>query len=173
MRGRLAISLLLVCAACGAGGEEPPVSGELIVGSSDYAGVEFVDVVDGAEVELVPGAQSGFHVWLGLKVHGAKGRLYLEREARRVEDDVLVLRGQRQLVEVPDDAMNDWWVRPTASPAFMCPSPLGIQVWDQEICFDVTLTDEDGELVAEDSIILVPTCPDGDERDFCFEICSG
>ncbi len=158
-----------------AGDELPEPSGdaELVIGGADASGTGFIALDDGAEVELIPGGQGGFHVWIGMEVSGAAGQLYLERDARRVEDDTLVLRAIRQAVDVPDDAMVDWWRKPDAVPSFMCPSPLGVQVFDREIEFRVWLTDEDGTTLGEDSISLVPRCPEGDQHDFCVEICSG
>jgi hypothetical protein len=175
LRSSLVCVSLLLLAPAGCGGEEdPPAQGELQAGSSAADGSGFVDVVDGDEVELIPGSQGGFHVWINVRVHGAAGALYVERDARRVSDDALVLRGLPQPVEVPAQAMVDWWESPAAGPAFMCPSPIGIQVFDEEIEYTVRLLAADGDTVlAEDQIVLLPRCPDGDQHDFCLQICSG
>jgi len=173
----LALSFLTVV-ACG-GGEEPlgpdaqPPEGELLVGGAEHDGTGFVELVDGADAELIPGAQGGFHVWINVRVHGVDGRLFLEREARRTSDDALVLAGSRQLFEVPTDAMSDWWNSDTAAPSFMCPAPVGLQIFDTELTFHAVLYDEDDRVVAEDSLVLVPRCPEGDQAEFCASICSG
>ncbi len=167
------VTLLFLASACGGGEEEPPTEGELQAGSAAADGTGFIDVVDGDEVELIPGSQGGFHVWLNVRVHGAAGALYVERDARRVVDDALVLRGLPQPIEVPGDAMEGWWESPEAGPAFMCPSPLGIQVFDEEIEYTVRLVDADEQVLAEDQIVLLPRCPAGDQHDFCLQICSG
>jgi len=173
-RSSLVLVSLVLLASAGCGGEEePPTEGELEAGSSAVDGTGFIDVVDGDEVELVPGAQGGFHVWINVRVHGAAGALYVERDARRVSDGALVLRGLPQPVDVPTQAMDDWWESPSAGPAFMCPSPLGIQVFDEEIEYTVRLVDDAEQVLAEDHIVLLPRCPAGDQHDFCLEICSG
>jgi len=173
-----ALALLLPACTDGAGsgggvdgGGHPP-AGELWVGGAQLDGTGFVDHADGDTVDLVPGAQGGFHVWINVRVENTDGRLYVEREARRVADDVLVLRSPQQVMEVPEDAMSDWWESPTASPAFMCPTPIGVKVWGEQIKYTVRLTDEAGNVKAEDSLVLVPQCP-ADQMDFCLEICSG
>lgn len=164
--------LVLAGAACGAG-VGPELPSELEVGSAELSGDGFIEVLDGMDVELVPGAQGGFHVWLNLRVLAAQGELYVEREARRVSDDALILRGQQQIIEVPAAAMEDWWESPYAAPAFMCPSPIGIKVFDEPIRYQITLTDLEGVVIAEDEVVLTPRCPQGDQAAFCAEICAG
>lgn len=167
---------LLWLAAC-TSEEPPPVvdppPGELIAGTAAFDGSGFVETTSGQDAELVPGAQGGFHVWINFRVTKTEGALYVERQARRVDNDALILRGQRVRVDVPANAMTDWWQPDFAAPAFMCPSPLGLQVFDTEVSFQVVLSDDEGEIVAEDEIILTPRCPSGDQHDFCVEICSG
>jgi len=167
------VGLLLLLAPAACGGEEDPLpTAELQVGGS-LDGISFADVADGDDVELVPGAQGGFHVWISMRVHGAAGSLLVEREARRVSDGALILAAVARPVDIPGDAMEGWWESPEAAPAFMCPSPIGIQVFDQEIEYTVRLVDETEAVVAEGGVALVPHCPDGDQHDFCVEICSG
>jgi hypothetical protein len=172
---------MLVCAAlAGCGADEPlgpdsgtlPV-GELLVGGAENDGTGFVELADGADAELVPGAQGGFHVWINVRVLGVAGPLYLEREARRASDGALVLAGSRQALEVSEDAMEDWWENPAAAPSFMCPAPVGITVFDTPLQFSVTLSDPDGNVVAEDEITLVPRCPTGEQAAFCLNVCDG
>ncbi len=166
-------TLAALCIGCAGMEEEPPLVGELVAGSAEYDGSGFVAVEDGSEVELIPGAQGGFHVWLNVRVQGVAGELYLEREARRVSDEQLVFRGIPQYVDIPEDAMNQWWDGDAATPAFMCPTPIGIKVYDEELIFNVWLTDGDGEILAADELSLIPRCPSGDQAEFCREICSG
>ncbi len=173
MSARLAILLALLAPACGAEEDPPPPDGELEAGSAAFDGTGFVDITDGQEVELIPGAQGGFHVWLAVRVHGTAGELYVRHDARVVDTDALVLRGLLQPIDVPDEAMDDWWQSPAAGPAFMCPSPIGIQVFDQEIRYTVQLVDEDENVLAEDEVVLLPRCPAGDQNAFCLEICAG
>lgn len=172
MRAVLLASLVLAGVGCDAG-DGPELPSELQVGSANVTGDGFIEVTDGMDVELVPGAQGGFHVWLNLRVLAAAGELYVEREARRVSDDALILRALQQYIEVPDEAMDDWWESPYATPAFMCPSPIGIAVFDEPIRYRVTLTDLDGEVIAADEVVLTPRCPTGDQAAFCAQICAG
>lgn len=178
MRALCAIYLACAVFGCGAG-EDPGLvdasvpEGQLVLGSSDPSGSGFLPVEDGADVELVAGAQGGFHVWTTMQVTGAAGALYLEREARLVADDALILRAQRLYMEVPEAAMEDWWTQDAASPSFMCPSPIGLKVFDVEVKLTGRLVDDDGEVMAEDSVVVVPRCVDNDQQDFCREICSG
>lgn len=146
--------------------------GQLVIGSSELSGVGFVSVDDGADVELVSGAQGGFHIWTALRATGVAGEVFLEREARLVSDGTLILRAQRMYLEVPEDAMEDWWESAEAAPSFMCPSPVGVTVYDTEIALTATLTDGDGEILAEDHKVLVPRCPTGDQQEFCERICA-
>ena len=167
-----AAALALACIGC----DDPvsPIEGEILAGiSGDGDGNGFMAVDDGTEVTLEPGSQGGFHVWLNLSVHGLTGTMKVEREARRVVDDGLIYRGQRQKLEIPGDAMLDWWDNPRATPAFMCPSPLGIQVFDEDVQFEIRVLDDDDNVLAVDQIVLTPRCPTGDEEAFCRRICSG
>jgi hypothetical protein len=168
-------ALLLFTVACGGGGGEgnPDLPAEIEIGTAEELdGVGFAHVDDGQRVELVPGSQGGFHVWTTPRMTGAAGTVYLDREARRVSDDVLVLRAARAVFEVPPEAMNEWWNEETARPSFMCPSPIGIRVYDEEIVFRFELRSEDEELLAVDEIALTPTCP-ADVEDWCREVCGG
>jgi hypothetical protein len=151
----------------------PAPAGELVLGGSDVGGLGFVAIADGDEVELVAGAQGGFHIWTTLRATGVAGPVYLQREARRVDDGTLILRAQQLYLEVPLEAMEVWWQRDEASPSFMCPTPIGVKVFDVEITLSAQLTDEDGAVLAEDEITVTPRCPDGDQHEFCLRICAG
>lgn len=176
---RLACAIGLALAACGGGGDPPAgpdagaePAGELLLGGAEQEGTGFRFLEDGADAPLVAGAQGGYHVWTGLRARGMRGELRVTREARRVADRVLVLSVPVQELMVPDEAMEDWWQEPEAWPNFMCPTPVGIQVYDQAIEFTVQVSTEEGDLVGEDHIILVPRCPPGDQET-CHQRCSG
>ena len=171
---RVLIALFLASAGCaGDGSIDPPLAGEIRAGSAAMDGTGFVEVADGTVVTLVPGSQGGFHVWLSTSIHGVTGTLHIERTARRVSDNALVYRGQRQLVEIPEEAMDGWWNDAHAIPAFMCPSPIGVKVFDEPLLFEVRLLSDDDEVLASDRLVLEPHCPDGDLAAFCVQICSG
>lgn len=165
----------LALGACAADGEDPVPEGDavLVLGSSADDGQGFVPLGDGSDAPLIAGAQGGFHVWVGIEVSGVSGPIALDRDARRVEDDALVLRAIRQVVEVPEDAMEMPWQKPVAVPSFMCPTPIGLQVYDREIELAVRMFDEDDQLLAEDTITVVPRCPTGELESFCLDICGG
>ncbi len=171
-------------AACGGGGLGPvapdaaPSSAAVVLGGASDDGGQFVAVEDGADLPLIAGSQGGFHVWTGLRIQGAAGMLRLEREARRVSDDKLVLLASTLALDVPEAAPGEWWQRPDgedlrALPSFMCPTPIGISVRDETLILRAQILDEGEQLLAEDSLVFVPRCPEGDQADFCVEICSG
>lgn len=175
---RLAFAFVLCMSLACDGSEEPPIdppppAGQLNIGSSDSSGIGFVVVDDGADVDLVSGGQGGFHLWTALRATGVAGEVYLQREARLVEDGTLILRAQRLFLEVPQAAMEEWWESSEATPSFMCPSPIGIKVFDVEIALTASLTDDDGNILAEDHKVLVPRCPTGEQQAYCENICRG
>lgn len=173
-RALAALTVATALVACG-GTEAPPEPGsvQLHVGSAPQSGAGFVEVQDGADVELVPGAQGGFHVWTSTRLTGTSGLLFVTREARQVDTGQLVLRAQRVALEVPDAALSEMWESPAALPSFMCPAPIGIRIYDQELAFSVELRDEDDNILADDHIVVMPRCPEGAQRDFCLDICDG
>ena len=169
----IACLLLLACSTEGLPDEPDPVfDAKLQIGLAASGSEGFVSVEDGSEATLQRGAQGGFHVWTAPRFQGAMGTVYLDRQARRAEDDVLVLRAARLVIDIPEDAMNSWWHQDEAIPSFMCPTPIGVQVFDTAIDFSFELRSEDEELLATDTITLVPRCPD-DALEFCHSICGG
>lgn len=168
--------------ACG-GGEGPVETGiELVLGSASQDRTQFVEVEDGADLPLVPGSQGGFHVWTGVRVRGAAGILHFEREARRISDELIILRASTYVMEVPEmeapDAIAEgWWEHPhgeaNALPSFMCPTPRGIAVRDEPLILRAQVLSEEDELLAEDELVFTPRCPDDEQAEFCADICSG
>lgn len=167
-------SLLLTGSCTDEGSEEiePPLDAQLQIGLALAGSEGFLEVQEGSDAVLQRGAQGGFHVWTAPRFQGAKGTVYLDRQARRAEDDVLVLRAARLVLDIPEDAMENWWYPEQAIPSFMCPTPIGVQVFDTEIDFTFELRSEEEELLATDTITLIPRCPE-DALDFCHDICSG
>lgn len=171
--------LMVLLMACVADEPEPdpdpePVPGLLEIGTAiGEDGSGFAAIDDGTEVPLTAGIQGGFHIWLNVKVSGIAGEYYLEWDARRVVDDELVSRAIPQYIDVADDAMTDWWENPRGMPSFMCPTPIGIKVYDEELYFDLRIVDEDDQVMARDTLFVVARCPQGMHADFCRDICSG
>ena len=132
-------------------------------------------LADGQDATLVPGAQGGFHVWLKYRVAGmAPEKVKVHRESHRVSDDALVLRTDgTQDVGAPAPGNDGWWELPQALPSFMCPTPIGINVIDERIVFEVTLSTMDDQPLAKSSAEATVHCPDGTQAPFCAKICSG
>ena len=179
----LAATAVALTAACG--GPSPEVGpdggdadaatavGELRLGGAAADGLGFVELTDGEDVELIGGAQGGFHFWTGYRLRGFMGEVRVERSARRVRDGALVLRAPTQVFEVPEDAMEGWWERPEAVASFMCPAPVGIRVYDEELVLHTVIRNRDQDLLAEDELGVIPRCPTGDLEAFCLDICDG
>jgi len=168
----------LIAAACalvgcgGGGGMQPPPGDALLaLGSAAQDGSGFVAL--GGDATLVPGAQGGFHIWLKYRVEGmAPEKVKVHRESHRVSDDALVLLADGTQ-EVGAPAADGWWELPAALPSFMCPTPIGINVIDERIVFEVTLSTMDDAPLAKTSAEATVHCPDGDQAAFCAKICSG
>jgi hypothetical protein len=127
---------------------------------------------DGQEVELVAGAQGGFHVWLQYALRGLPAATYtLERDATRVSDGAVVLR-YSGAIDVGVPAADGWSTAPAPIPMFMCPTPIGVSVIGEPIALLLRVVGGDGLERARAGATLVPRCPDA-QRDFCTHICSG
>ncbi len=168
-----AVVVALAGLLAGCGGAKPPPMGDamLALGSAAVDGTGFLPL--GGDQTMVPGAQGGFHVWLKYRVAGmAPGKIKVHRESHRVSDDALVLLTDGEQ-DVGTAGADGWWELPMALPSFMCPTPIGINVIDEAIEFEVTLTTSDGAPLARSSAQATVHCPSGDEAAFCAKICSG
>jgi hypothetical protein len=169
----------------GALGCEPPPSpppGQLSLGTINTQG-GWVDLTEGAEVELVPGAQGGFHVWLKYRVSGLSGRVRVSRIADRIgagDTRQRVLTAPPTVLELP--ASPSPWETPDPIPGFMCPTPIGVSVLDAPVQFQVTLEAADATNppapaapLAHAAVTLRPRCPPAGDgtRPFCLQICQG
>ncbi len=168
--------IAVACALVGCGGARtmPPPPGDAMLDVGTAAAVDGSGWADlGGDETLVPGAQGGFHIWIKYRVAGmAPTEVKVHRESHRVSDEALVLLtdGTQQ---VGDAATDGWWELPAALPSFMCPTPIGIDVIDQRIRFDVTLSTMDDQPLAKSSAEATVHCPDGTQAAFCAKICSG
>ena len=171
--GLLVVALVAVAGCGGTGGMQPPPGDAMLAlgGATAVDGSGYVAL--GGDQTLVPGAQGGFHVWLKYRVAGmAPEKVHVHRETRRVSDDALILLADGTQ-DVGAVAADGWWELPTALPSFMCPTPIGINVIDERVVFDVTLTTLDGAPLAKSSAEATVHCPGGDQAAFCAHICSG
>jgi hypothetical protein len=151
----------------------PPVArADLAIGAPDGSTGAMVPFTDGQQVELVAGAQGGFHVWLEYALRDLPPGFYtLERNAHRVSDDAVVLR-YTGTVEVGAPAGDGWWTAPSPIPMFMCPTPIGISIVGEPIAFLLRVLDDAGGELARAGVTLVPRCPAA-QLDFCTRICTG
>lgn len=158
--------------ALGCSPPKPQPTATLELGTVASDGTGFLPLT--GDQPLISGAQGGFHVWLKYRVTGmAPETVTVHREARRVSDHRLVLTtdGVQDVgVAGPDGS----WELPMALPSFMCPTPIGVQIMDQAILFDVEMKLDDGTVIKA-TAEAIPHCPpDGDpQRDFCLRICNG
>lgn len=169
----VSLGLLACTSGVDEGGPEEPLIADMEIGVAVEGSEGFAQVEDGEDAQLASGGQGGFHVWTAPRLKGAMGTLYLDRLARRVDDGVLVLRASRLVIDVPEDAMESWWRDEQAIPSFMCPPPLGIQIYDAPIEFTFELRNEDEELIATDKMIVTPRCAAGEAGVFCRSTCAG
>ena len=162
------------CALVGCGGgtaQPPPGDASLTLGTAASDGTGFVDL--SGDATLVPGAQGGFHIWIKYRVAGmAPETVHVHRESRVVASNALVLLTDGN-VDVGAAGDGGYWELPSAQPSFMCPTPIGVDVIDQRIVFDVTMTTADGAPLAKASAEATVHCPDGEQAAFCAKICSG
>jgi hypothetical protein len=177
----LTVIVALELGGCGAGAPAPPPpppsTVAIALGGAAADGSGFVDL--GGDVSLVPGSQGGFHFWMKYRVTGLTGAtgsltemVHIAYTVRRISDDRLILTAERQQqLGPPGD--GGYWETPTAIPAFMCPSPLGVQVRDEPLRLKLDMTDSGGQPLAGAQAELTPHCPDGDQAAFCIGICSG
>ena len=169
--------LLLALAACGDPVAPPAVDAppaRVVVGTVDASKQGFVPMA--GDQTLVAGAQGGFHVWLKYRVVGLQARtVRVLRTVRRVADDRLILKTD-DIVDLGAPGADGYWELPAPVPSFMCPAPLGVQVNDQPVRFEVQLVDPDSSATLADGTAgATPRCPTADatQHAFCVSICSG
>lgn len=167
--------LLALCLAAACGHPGGPDGGggtgvELELGSAPAAGTGFMPMP--GDATLVPGAQGGFHVWLSYKVKGTESAVKAAHTVRRELDGKLLSRGERRL-EVVGGEVGGWWQSETATPVFLCPTPLGVSVIDVDAVFEVTLLDADAKELTKQQVKTRLKCPTDAQADFCQRICKG
>lgn len=173
MRARGLVLVLLACAC----GSPPPSAVTVALGTVDlrqYGDTRWVDLTPGRAVELAPGAQGGFHLWLHYRVTGAVGEFAVQRQVDRLGDN-----GARARVLTTEFRQTflagEVFTTPNPVPSFMCPTPIGVDIRGATAELTLRLATTDGVTVAQAQTTFVPSCPPaGDpQRDFCQSICSG
>jgi hypothetical protein len=170
----LAAAALAGAAGCGGGGAGAPDASatlEVTLGGAAQDGSGFEPLA--GDVSLIPGAQGGFHVWMKYRVAGGSPETaHLAYTVRRVSDGHLILTAQRQQ-DIGAPGADGYWESPSAITAFMCPSPIGVQVHDEAMHFRLEISGSDGTLQGIGEADVTPHCPDGDQGPYCLSICSG
>ena len=177
--GLLAAGLSAACQPPEAPPDLQPTVGTLTLGTVDvprFGDSRWVDLVDDQQVQLVPGAQGGFHVWVLYRTQGLTGRVQVFRIAERLPPDgsprqrVLTTSG---FLTIPTDS----WQTPDPIPSFMCPTPIGVSVLSApiEISVRITAADDANATLAQAKVRLQEQCPpDADPTHaFCLRICQG
>lgn len=144
---RVVFALLL--SACGNGGgvdggtdAAVPLwaEGTLSVGTRTPGSDDFIAF--GTEVPLTPGAQGGFHVETRYKIVGQRlDGVVFNHVVRLTDGGTLVSRGTRRF-DVGDDGGDPWISE--IFPVFMCPTPVGVNVANEAVTFEITATSTDG-----------------------------
>ena len=156
-----------------------PTTGTLALGTIDvprFGDMRWVELTDSQQVELVPGAQGGFHVWVMYRIQDLTGRVQVFRTADRVPQDgspsqrVLTTSG---FITIPPG--TTWQSDPI--PSFMCPTPIGVSVLSAPIQLSVRITaaDDASVTLAEKTVKIQEQCPPATDttHDFCLRICQG
>jgi hypothetical protein len=170
----LALAAALSLGGCGGAPEKMPGAAQVELGTAASDGTGFLPL--SGDQTLVPGAQGGFHVWVKWKVEGlSPEKVHAQRTVRRTSDNALILTTEGA-VEVGDPS-DGWWELPSALPSFMCPTPIGVRVQDEEVKFDLVITADDngepGAKLGETTATATPRCPGDSEMAFCQQICDG
>ena len=149
------IALLALALTAGCKEEPPPAPGDLAIelGTGSW---RFEPLVDEQDVELVRGAQGGWHVWVSVRAEGLRGdppiaTLYIESEVLDLDGvppsvtEARVAFTPRQ--DEPGVAEVVGWIHVQNAPA--C-------VVDRRIRLRVAVTDEESGRTALDERIVVP-----------------
>ena len=129
-----------------------------ILGSPEEGGTSTEPIVDGAQRPLIRGAQSGFHLWMNLRIGGMCPSEV--RIARRMSDaetgNVIISQGERATFK-PTPGDPNVFQLDAAFAFFMCPQSLGYPIRDQLVRAEVQVTDANGR-TASAMVTMVPTC---------------
>ncbi len=121
-----------------------------------------------AALDLHQGAQGGFHAPVLFRVNGQveSGAIFTHRLTRS-SDGVLVSKGARAF-----DVTGGAWVTASVVPLFLCPTPVGVNIVDQALTFELTVTRVGGAVLGRAKAMAVVHCP-ASAQAFCASICKG
>jgi hypothetical protein len=126
--------------------------------------------VDG-RVDLFPGPQQGYHVYLQVRVTGVCPNRFLVKRKIREPGKTQVIRSQEEHLTGLVNLGGGDLVLPRAQPTFICPSNMpGVQMVDRELDLEVTFEEElgacdslaDGARTITQHVTIVPTCAETD-----------
>jgi hypothetical protein len=119
----------------------------------------------GAEVDLTPGAQGGFHVNTRYRVVGQRvDQVLFTHVVRLTDGGTLVSRGTRRF----DVDLDPW--ESEVFPVFMCPTPVGVNVANESVTFEITATAADGGFLGRAGGSTRLFCAPGG---YCEVVCRG
>lgn len=129
--------LVALLAGCGGSGAEPPGEAAVELGTGEW---EMLPITDGQDVELIHGAQGGYHVWASIRADGIEPEdVILEVETQPADES---LPPEKSRVQVDFDRDPD-----TGEAVFIgWPAILSQPgcVVDRMLRLQVTLTDRRG-----------------------------
>jgi hypothetical protein len=170
------LALAVCVSACGGGGAadggtdgSTPLwsDGTLRVGTRSSSGVDDF-VTFGAQVPLTPGAQGGYHVETRYQIVGQRlDGVVFNHTVRLTDGGTLISRGTRRF-DVGDDG-GDPWVS-EIFPVFMCPTPVGVSVLNEQVTFEITATSTDGGFLGSANGTTRLHCDPGA---YCEVVCRG
>ena len=122
-----------------------------------------------ADSTLTPGSQGGFHVWVNVRLTGATAaRTRIKHTIRRKSDGTLFSTGERTV----DVVAGETWESSPAWPAFVCPSPLGINILNVPAVIKLELSTIEGVALGSGEATTTFACPAAQQA-FCESICQG
>lgn len=136
----------------------------------------FLPFTSGEELQLAPGSQGGFHVFINLRLDSAivdevSDFPLIRRLGRRVDTGELVTRTVRRERLAP---RGSFYETEGSLRLFLCPTPIDIEVANQAIELEVEVSPPDeGGPRATGKVRFTPICPDDEQADFCRNICFG
>ena len=177
---RLIVPALTLVTLCACGGGAPPIPpGEgLQIGTGVGGGTAgYSPLEDGVELTLEPGAQGGFHVYIQVQADAAiirrmGERPLVRRTARRDPSGELVSRSSRTQAFVPSGEADKVQLD-SASPLFLCPTPIGIPVADETLLLEVEISADEDTPGVKGTLRFIPRCPTDNQAEFCRNICFG
>lgn len=111
----------------------------------------------GAEIELYRGPQGGHHAYAKYQVTDqTASNATFEHRVRRERDGLLVSKGKRSFTVSPSD--GGVWTAEDAMVMFLCPTPAGVNIVNEPLRFEVTVSSVDRKLLGRASVTSTLKC---------------